>query len=57
MGFELNMWIGKKVYASGPPTCPTEGILKSIDENGIIINNTFFPWHQIEEINLPFDEE
>jgi hypothetical protein len=57
MGFELNMWIGKKVYASGPATCPTEGILNSVDENGVIINHTFFPWHQIEEINLPFDDE
>lgn len=57
MVVELKYWIDKTVYARGPPSCPTKGVLNSVDENGIIIDFTFFPWHQIEEINLPLNDE
>jgi hypothetical protein len=52
MADKLEHWVGKKVFLEGSG-CPTEGVLKLIDENGVLIEHIFIPWHKIDAILLP----
>ena len=49
---KLENWIGKKITLETSGICPREGVLQSFDENGILIDFIFIPWHKIEALIL-----